>query len=324
VIVDCAVYERGRRQAPQPTLEAALAACKGTDAFVWIGLHEPTEDEFAQVTSVFGLHELAAEDAVTAHQRPKLEDYDNCLFLVLKPARYADRTKMIEFGEILLFVGERFVVTVRHGSAGDLAAVRRAAESRPDLLARGPSAVLYSIVDQIVDDYRAVIDDFEEDMQEVEARVLLEAKKGSAQRIYRLKREVFEFHMATAPLVEPLEWLQRRKVRHISQEMSEYMRDVHDHLLRVVHDVHRLRELLSNAMDLYLSHTSAQLNGSMKQLTIIASLFLPLTFLTGFFGMNFGFLVSNIASPSHFFAGLSVMLVATGIQLMFFRRQGLL
>jgi magnesium transporter len=106
--------------------------------------------------------------------------------------------------------------------------------------------------------------------------------------------------------------------------MSEYMRDVHDHLLRVVHDVHRLRELLSNAMDLYLSHTSAQLNGSMKQLTIIASLFLPLTFLTGFFGMNFGFLVSNIASPSHFFAGLSVMLVATGIQLMFFRRQGLL
>jgi magnesium transporter len=324
VIVDCAVYKRGRRREGQLTVDAAVRACQDDDAFVWIGLYEPTEEEFEHVTNAFGLHEMAVEDAIQAHQRPKLEDYDNCLFLVLKPARYADREQMIEFGEILIFVGDNFVVTVRHGKAGDLAAVRRLAESRPDLLALGPSAVAYHILDQIVDDYRSVIDDFEQDMQEVEGQVLLEAKKGSAQRIYRLKREVFEFHMATAPLLEPLEWLQRRKVRHVSEEMTEYLRDVHDHLQLVVRDVHRLRELLSNAMDLYLSHTSAQLNGTMKQLTIIASLFLPLTFLTGFFGMNFAFLVGKISTYREFEIGVGVMLATTIVQLVIFRRRRLI
>ena len=161
MIVDCAVYEHGRRRDGKVTVEAAVKACEEEDAFVWIGLHEPTEDEFDHVTRAFGLHELAVEDAIQAHQRPKLEDYDNCLFLVLKPARYSERQQMIEVGEILIFTGDRFVVTVRHGKAGDLAAVRRLAESRPDLLRLGPSAVLYHILDHIVDDYRSVIDDFE-------------------------------------------------------------------------------------------------------------------------------------------------------------------
>ena len=301
-----------------------MSACKDGDAFAWIGLYEPTVEEFSQVTKAFGLHELAVEDAIKAHQRPKLEDYEICLFMVLKPARYVDPEEVIEFGEILLFVGDNFLVTVRHGSAGSLAAVRRAAEHRPDLLANGPSAALYAILDQVVDDYRPVIDDFEHDMQEVEGDALLGRRKGLAERIYKLKREVFQFHMATAPLLEPLGWLQRQKVNHVSEKMSEHMRDVHDHLLLVIRDVNRLREMLTNAMDLYLSHTSAQLNETMKQLTIIASLFLPLTFLTGFFGMDFGFLVSNISTPSHFLIGLLLMLATTALQLVIFRHRGLI
>jgi magnesium transporter len=131
-------YERGRRQWDRPSMEEAVSACKDGDAFAWIGLYEPTVEEFSQVTKAFGLHELAVEDAIKAHQRPKLEDYETCLFMVLKPARYVDPEEVIEFGEILLFVGDNFLVTVRHGSAGSLAAVRRAAEHRPDLLANGP------------------------------------------------------------------------------------------------------------------------------------------------------------------------------------------
>nr|MDQ6949232.1 hypothetical protein [Actinomycetota bacterium] len=244
---------------------------------------------------------------------------------VLKPARYRRREHAVELGEIFLFVGTHFVVSVRHGKATELSGVRHAIEARPDLLRMGPSAVLHGILDHVVDDYRAATTDLEQQIEEeIEAEVLLPKSRCSPEDIYKLKREVLQFNTATAPLLEPLELLAHSKTPLIHPEIADYLRDVHDHLLKVVHDIHRFRELLANAMDLHLSSTSARLNARLGQLTLVASLFLPLTFLTGFFGMNFGYLVNHIGSQAAFGLGLLLMVASVVLQLLFFRRSGFL
>jgi magnesium transporter len=207
VIVDCAVYREGQRLPGEFTPESAFKASRCDDAFVWIGLHEPTEEEFEVVRVEFGLHELAVEDAVKAHQRPKLEKYADSLFLVLKTARYVDKDEVIQTGEILLFLGEGFIVAVRHGEASGLKEVRKSLELRPEFLANGPSAVLYGIVDRVVDDYLPVVAGLEDDIEEVEAAVFSSIRDNPVERIYYLKREVLEFRRATAPLLMPLNQL---------------------------------------------------------------------------------------------------------------------
>ncbi len=319
MIVDCAVYKEGGRQDGAPGLEEAWEESQAEGSFVWIGLVEPLNE----VGRAFGLHELAIEDAVTAHQRPKLEQYGDSLFMVLKPARYLYEDKHVEVGEILLFVGQHFLVSVRHGRASELTGVRHMIESRPDLVRMGPGSALHGILDKVVDDYRLVVTDLEQQIaDEVEAEVLLPNGKCSPERIYTLKRQVLELHMATQPLLDPLERISQGRVALLDPGMEKYMRDVHDHLVKVVHDQHRCRELLANAMDLYLSSTSARLNVRVGQLTLIASIFLPLTFLTGFFGMNFGFLVSRITSPLAFALGLGVMALAVAAELAIFKIGG--
>jgi magnesium transporter len=323
MIVDCAVYKEGGRQDGQPGLQEAWEKSQADGSFVWIGLFEPELAELNEVGRAFGLHELAIEDAVTAHQRPKLEHYGDSLFLVLKPAHYVDGDKRVEVGEILLFVGEHFLVSVRHGPASELSGVRQTVESRPDLMRLGPGSALHGILDKVVDDYRSVLTDLEQQIaEEVEAEVLLPNGSVSPERIYTLKRQVLELHMATQPLLDPLERLSQGRVGLVDPGMEKYMRDVHDHLVKVVHDQHRCRELLANAMDLYLSSTSARLNVRVGQLTLIASIFLPLTFLTGFFGMNFGFLVSRITSPLAFLLGMGLMLLAVAAELAIFKVSG--
>jgi len=325
MIIDCAVYQDGRRLDLQPTVaEARRASEERKDAFAWVGLFEPKAEEFGDVRSAFGLHELAVEDAIKAQQRPKLEVYGNSLFIVLNPTLYVPAEHDVQVVEILLFVGERFVISVRHGEAGELASVRRAIEARPDLLRHGPGAVVYAIMDAVVDGYRKVSADMEDQIQdEIEAEVLLPNGTCGPEEIYTMKREVLEFHSATAPLLEPLERLAHRRVSLVDETIAQYMADVNDHLLKVISDVYRFREILTNAMDLHLSSTSTRLNQTLSQLTVIASLFLPLTFLSGFFGMNFGWLVDHIGSFGVFAAAVTVMAVTVLIQLVLFRRRGL-
>ncbi|HEY6781096.1 MAG TPA: magnesium and cobalt transport protein CorA, partial [Thermoleophilaceae bacterium] len=211
MIVDCAIYEHGRRREGSPTLPHAVDACREPDVFTWIGLYEPTEQEFDSIKQQFSLHELAVEDAIHAHQRPKLELYGELVFVVLKTAGYVDSDEVVQLGEILIFVGYDYVITVRHGSASSLHEVREALEAQPKLLKHGPGAVLHAIVDKVVDDYEPAIAGLQEDIEEVETQVFSPERTNPAQRIYKLKREVLEFNRATGPLVDPVDRLARGK-----------------------------------------------------------------------------------------------------------------
>ncbi|MEA2304198.1 MAG: magnesium transporter [Solirubrobacteraceae bacterium] len=221
MIVDRAIYRDGRRVAePQDLAEMALT-CRGGGGIAWIGLYRPSREEFAAVTGEFGLHELAVEDAVTAHQRPKLERYGETLFCVLRPARYIDETETVEFGEVHVFAGPGFVITVRHSEAPDLGAVRRGLEARPDLLRRGTVAVVHAVMDRVVDDYAPVVAGVENDIDEIEDDVF-DGTADASRRVYDLFREVILFQRAIKPLIPMLEQLsevsnrQNEEVKKIS------------------------------------------------------------------------------------------------------------
>ena len=287
MIVDCAVYQDGRRRDRHLRLEDAFRAGRDDGAFVWIGLHEPTEQEFDAVRREFGLHELAVEDAIKAHQRPKLEIYGDTLFVVLKPATYHDDRDEIELGETLLFVGEGFIVSVRHGEATALAEVRRAVESQPERLRCGPDAVLHAIVDRVVDDYLPVAQALEEDIEEVEADVFSPERSNPAERIFKLKREVLEFSRATGPLIEPLDRLCRADLPQVDGSMSSYFRDVRDHLERVVEQIENERELLSSVLTANLSQVGVRQNADMRKISAWVAIVAVPTMIAGVYGMNF-------------------------------------
>jgi magnesium transporter len=233
-IVDCAVYTEGERKGGKLDLDHAYEKCaRDNSSWVWIGLHQPDEKEFESVRAEFGLHPLAVEDAIKAHQRPKLEEYGDNLFLVLKPARYHDDVEEVEFGEILIFMGEGYLITVRHGETTELHDVRLECERKPDRMKHGPSAVLHAIMDRIVDDYSPVLAGVEDDIEEVEQAAFAPDRQNPAKRIYHLKRETLELHRATAPLLGPLERLASDEHRYVPEKMRTYFRDVHDHALRV-------------------------------------------------------------------------------------------
>jgi magnesium transporter len=251
VIIDCAIYENGVRRPGTVDLDVALEGADDPNAFVWIGVYEPTAEEFDDITKEFNLHELAVEDAIRAHQRPKLEVYGDSLFCVLKTARYDDATETVEFGELQIFVGASFVVSVRHGHASPLADVRRQLEAKPELLRHGPIAVLHAIVDRVVDDYEPVLDGIDNDVSEIEADVFTHEQQNPAERIDLLKREVLDFHRNTKPFGESLKRLALCAVPHSHPDLANYFRDVEDHLIRVVSEVENLRDLLTDALTIY-------------------------------------------------------------------------
>ena len=287
-IVDCAVYENGSRRAGALPLDDAYEAGRdGDNAFVWIGLHEPTTEEFESVRAEFDLHELAVEDAIKAHQRPKLELYGDSLFVVLKTAHYDDPTEEVQFGEILLFVGPTFVVSVRHGSGSALHEVRQEAERRTDLLRCGPGAVLHAIVDRVVDDYVPVVEGLDTDIQEVEAQVFSAEFGSPAERIYKLKREVLAFHRATAPLVDPLQRLSSSPHPLVHADIRSYFGDVHDHLLRVVDEVDNSSALLSSILEANLAQVGVRQNEDMRRISAWVAIVAVPTMIVGIHGMNF-------------------------------------
>ena len=287
MIVDCAVYEGGERRDGAVDMHEALEACRATNAFVWIGLFEPDPEEFDAVTREFNLHELAVEDAIHAHQRPKLEMYDEMVFVVLRTARYVDREEVVEFGEILVFIGEQFIVTVRHGTATDLHPVREQIERDPEHLRRGPGAVLHAIVDRVVDDYVPAIEGLQTDIEEVEAAVFSSLRRSSAERIYKLKREVLEFHRAAEPLVEPINRLAAGRYDVVPAEVREYFRDVNDHLIRVREQLEGFRELLTSVLAANLTQVSVQLNEDVRKISAVVAIIAVPTMIAGIYGMNF-------------------------------------
>jgi magnesium transporter len=288
VIVDCAVYDRGKRRAGDLPLEQSYAACREDGAFAWIGLFEPTEEEFESVRREFDLHELAVEDAIKAHQRPKLEVYDDMVFIVLKTARYADPEEVVQFGEIQLFLGKDYVITVRHGAASDLHGVRLEIEQRPDRLEHGPGAVLHAIMDRVVDDYSPALEGLEHDIEEVEEEVFSTGRRSNpAERIYKLKREVVEFHRAVAPLVEPVYHLAEGRHELVHPEVRHYFRDVNDHLRRADEQLATYRELLTAILQANLTQVTVRQNADMRRISAVVAILAVPTAIAGIYGMNF-------------------------------------
>ena len=288
MIVDCALYRDGAREAPVDDLSDALeTARREGNAFVWLGLHEPTEDELGQVAAELDLHPLAVEDAVKAHQRPKVEDYEGSLFVVLKTALYREETSSIAIGEVMLFVGERFVVTVRHGTSKALSDVRARLESDEDLLACGASAVLYAVADRVVDDYTEVALELERDIDEVEEAVFSQAAGNDARRIYELKREVIEFRRSVRPLAEPVQRLAAGRAPHVHERMRPFLRDVADHVSRVVDQVDQFDDLLTSVLNANLAQVSVRQNADMRRISAWVAIVAVPTMIAGIYGMNF-------------------------------------
>src|SRR3984893_6864271 len=306
MIIDCAHYQDGRRrdQGAVPLEEAAARNSAG--GVVWLGLFERGEEELAQVRDTFGLHELAVEDAQTFHMRPKVESYDGDVKLViLRTTRYNDETEEVEFGEISVFLAPTFVITVRQGVASELREARQRLEQRPELLAAGSSSALWAILDQVVDGYAPVIAGLERDIDQIEATVFSGAV-APTERIYSLRREATDFYRAVHPLLAMITSVERAIE---APQLQPYLRDVQDHLLLVDEEVAAQRDLLGTVLEANMAvisveqtKVSVQQNSTIEQLTILATVFLPLTFVTGFFGQNFSWLIRHIDGPAAFVA----------------------
>ena len=290
MIVDNALYHGGKRVVlgadTDQSLGPARVPCDPGD-FQWIGIHDPSPEELDLIARSFDLHPLAVEDAGDSHQRPKLERYDDTLFLVLKTLWYVDEEDAVETGEINVFVGKDFVVTVRHGQGIDLAASRRDLEHRAKVLEHGPMAVLYAICDRVVDEYEKVGEALEEDVDEVEESVFSEARTDDSNRIYVLKREIAEVRRAVLPLREPMRKFAMGYDDRVATETATYFRDVADHLQRVAEVVDNLDGLLSTAFDAHLARISVQQNEDMRKISAGAALVVVPTLVAGVYGMNF-------------------------------------
>ncbi|GAA3682726.1 magnesium and cobalt transport protein CorA [Nocardioides ginsengisoli] len=290
MIVDSAVYRHGVRVPVDCHLHdyAALreAASREQD-FVWVGLYEPSHVELQEIADAFGLHPLAVEDAVVAHQRPKLEQYENSLFLVLKTLWYVDEDDAVETGEINMFIGEDFVITVRHGRGSSLSDARHELEQQQSVLDHGPSAVVYAVCDAVVDGYTSVVAELQIDVDEVETSVFSDRRTNDAGRIYILKRELSEVRRAVHPLREPMRRFATAAVTHIEPEAGPFFRDVSDHLAQASEELEVLDGLLSSAFDAHLSRVAVQQNDDMRKISAGAALVVVPTLIAGVYGMNF-------------------------------------
>lgn len=290
MIVDSALYRQGVRvpvDCRPEDLHDIRSQISEEGDFVWVGLHEPTEAELEDVAIAFGLHPLAVEDAVHAHQRPKLERYEDSLFLILKTLWYVDEDDAVETGEINVFVGADFVVTVRHGEGASLANARHLLEGREQVLAHGPSAVVYAVCDQVVDAYEEIIEELQEDVDEVEASVFSDERTNDSARIYVLKRELAEARRAVMPLREPINRFTSGVVPGIDPEAGPYFRDVGDHLARVSESIDNLDQLLSAAFEAHMAQISIRQNDDMRRISAVVGLIAAPTLVGSIYGMNF-------------------------------------
>jgi len=319
VIVDNAIYVDGRRTAEPDTLQETYEAVRERRGVAWIGLYRPTQEEFSSVSEEFGLHGLAVEDATEAHQRPKMERYGGSLFVVLKPARYLDEEERVEFGEIHVFVGQDFVVTVRHSEAPDVGAVRKGLEADPELLRRGPEAILHAIMDRVVDDYMPVVDGLRNDIEEIEAEVFV-GNPDVSRRIYELSREVIEFQRATEPLGGVLGNMIQEESTDVDPEVRRHLRDVQDHLLQVTERLAGFRELLQSILSVNLTLASLSQNEEVKKISAWAAILFAPTLIGTIYGMNFTYMPELNWFFGYPFALLLMALTSLMLYLVFKRR----
>ncbi|AII05961.1 MULTISPECIES: magnesium and cobalt transport protein CorA [Rhodococcus] len=333
-VVNSAVYRDGRKTATPATLSEALASLPDASSMAWIGMYRPNDAQLYAAAKQFDLHELAVEDAIVAHQRPKLERYGKTLFVVLRAARYCDETERVEFGELHVFCGPTFVLTVRHSESPDLSAVRRRMESNPDLLRLGPEAVLYAILDAVVDGYAPVVAGLQNDIDEIETEVFSGAP-GVSRRIYELTREVIEFQRATRPLLGMLRGLSAGFEKYnTDEELQRYLRDVTDHATVVVERADNFRQLLGNILTVNATLVSQEQNEEMRNLTQAsyaqneeikkvsawaAILFAP-TLIGTVYGMNFDHMPELHWVGGYPFALSLMMLTCAGLYTIFKRR----
>jgi magnesium transporter len=294
-VVNCVAYRNGTRiPEGRDLVDTVQRIRKRDEGFVWLGLHEPTDVEFADIAELFDLHPLAVEDSVEAHQRPKVERYGDTLFAVFKTVCYVEHTELtatsevVNTGEIMVFVGPDFVITVRHGRHGSLGPLREELESDAQQLSKGPAAVLHAIADHVVDDYMSVTDSVQADIDQVEADVFADnGARTDAGRIYQLKRELLELKRAVVPLARPVQELATRPTRVVDPEIQAYFRDVSDHLLRVTEQIAAFDELLNSILQAHLAQVTVAQNEDMRKITAWAAVIAVPTMVCGVYGMNF-------------------------------------
>jgi magnesium transporter len=287
VIVDIGHYREGRRQSEAPaSLEHAAQCLRERDGFIWVGVRDPAPGELDELRRLFGLDELAVEDAQSMHQRPKIEDYPGTWFVVLRTARYDDAREEVDFGEVHLFLGSGFVVSVRHGEASDLRPVRQTLEERPDLLELGPIAVAWGVLDRVVDDYGPVVQGLENDIAEVESSVFHGHEQDPTERIYLLRRELGDFYRAVHPLLAPLEAIQRGAWEQ-AEPMRRFFRDVNDHVKQTHEEVLSQREQLREVLDANMALLSHRQNEVVRAVSGWAAIITVPTLIASIYGMNF-------------------------------------
>ncbi|WP_329447616.1 magnesium and cobalt transport protein CorA [Streptomyces sp. NBC_01426] len=317
-VVDCALYEDGQRIPGQVNLGKVLDRIDPeAGRFAWIGLYEPTEEQLQEVAEAFGLHPLAVEDAVHAHQRPKLERYEDMLFLVLKTIVYVDHDKItatseiVDTGEIMVFAGPGYAITVRHGSAPPLEGVRQQLQDDPRQLGCGPAAVLHAVADMVVDRYVEVADSFADDVDTLESEVFSPDRPVDAGRIYQLKRELLEFKRAVMPLAPALRRLSE-ETPQIPREVATYFRDVADHHQRVSEQILSFDELITGMLSAGIAQLGVQQNADMRRISAWAALIAVPTMIVGVYGMNFEHM-PELTSPYGYPAVWAVIIVACSV-----------
>jgi magnesium transporter len=333
-IVDNAIYRDGVREAHPITLDQTYEELRDRGGFAWIGMYRPTEEELRSVAVEFNLHPLAVEDALVGHQRPKLERYGDVLFVVLRSARYLDAPEEVEFGEVHIFIGPNFAITVRHAESPDLGRVRKRLEQNPALLGMGPQAVLYAVFDEVVDEYHPVIVGLENDIDEIEGQIF-EGDSKVSKRIYKLASEAMAFQRATHPLVEMLESLQAGYDKYnVDVELQRNFRDVLDHAIATVARADSFRAVLQNALTVQSTLVTQAQNDEMRSLSRVsieqgeqvkkisgwaAILFAP-TLIAGIYGMNFHFLPELTWAFGYPFA-IGLMVVSATVLYFVFKKR---
>ena len=287
MIVDYALYQNGQRYTEPSNLPELISKARAEGGFVWLGLAEPTQMEFDKIVGDFRFHPLAIEDAVNAKQRPKFEEYPGVQFCVLKTVFYDEVKSLVSTGEIFCFIGEYFIVVVRHGDGAPLQNTRHALESNPEHLAKGPYAVLHAVIDHVIDCYIDIAAELEADVVQVENDVFNERKKTNSAAIYFLKREIIEFRHAIDPLLSPLQKLASEGAAHVPNTLTPFFRDTLDHLSRASDAAAGLDSLLVSALQADMAHVQVQQNADMRKITSYVALASVPTMVAGVYGMNF-------------------------------------
>lgn len=310
MVVNCIAYRKDGCRIGDITLDAISDVLTEPDTFVWVGLHEPDEALLEKLQDEFGLHDLAIEDAHNAHQRTKIETYGDSLFLVVQTAQLI--TGHLAFGETHIFFGPRYLVTIRHGASLSYAPARRSCENAPELLAMGPSYGLYSVLDFIVDNLSPIIQDFREELQELEQAIFAETfNRDTIRRLYDMQHELMRLRLAVAPLQDIISQLVRLHPNLIPDQLRAYFRDVYDHVFRVNESIGAMREMLAAAINVNLALVSFGQNEVMKKLAGWAAMLAAPTLLTSWYGMNFTHM-PELNQPWAYPAMITVMVVVVG------------